>query len=187
MGHSTLSERLLDEFSPRLDSALVLAIAADADSAGGGDRDQHEADARATLQALADATSEESYNPPDVPSAQDEVMSEDTATTESASTLTTTDDEAVERAFQEWSTEDSQLDDDAAHKDLNLIYTENDSMNNASLDPISFLKNLFPKRERIELQVAYSDADYDIQVSQSHISAPRFYMHAHLLKLIRPP
>lgn len=166
MSQSTLSERLLDEFSPRLDSALVLAIAADADSAT-GDRDQHEADARATLQALADATSEESYPPPDIASAHQDDVSEDTATTETASTLTstTTDDEAVERAFQEWSTEDSQLDDDTAHKDLNAIYTENDDVNNASLDPISFLKNLFPKRERIELQVAYSDAEDDIQVS----------------------
>jgi len=169
MGHSSLSERLLSEFSPRLDSALVLAIAADADNASGDHQDQSEADARATLQALADATSEESYNPPYVPSAQQDAMSEDTATTETASTLTstTTDDEAVERAFQEWSTEDSQLEDDDAHKDLNVMYTGNDNLNNISLDPISFLKNLFPKRERIELQVAYSDADEDIQVGQS--------------------
>lgn len=167
MEHSSLSERLLSEFSPKLDSALILAIAADANNGGDDHQEQHEADARATLQALADATSEETYNPldnigNDAAAAQDALS----ATTDTASTLTSTttsttdDEEAVERAFQAWSIEDSQLDDEESHKDL-IVFSQTD----ASLDPISFLKNLFPKRERIELQVAFEDAGEDIQVS----------------------
>lgn len=164
MDHSTLSERLLSEFSPRLDSALVLAIAADA-----GDGDQDEADTRATLQALADATSESSYD--EVPTRSIVDINDNDDTSESTNTEATslstanTDDEAVERAFQAWTIEDSQLDEET-QKDLSADFTSQSSAT-VSLDPISFLKNLFPKRERIELQVAFSDAGEDVEVRQA--------------------
>lgn len=166
MAQTTLSERLLAEFSSKLDSALILAIAADAKD-DNDHQDQKEADARATLQALADATTEDTYSAPYNSALQDS-LSDSTATLDTASTLTstTTDDEAIERAFQEWSIEESQLDDDKeGHKDLNAIYTDSDASHTASLDPISFLKSLFPKRQHIELQVAYSDAEDDIQTT----------------------
>lgn len=164
MEQTKLSERLLADFSPRLDSALVLAIAADA-AHGDGDQESAEANARVTLQALADAVDDEPYsNATILKPVLDMSDNETESATEATSIATTaTDDEAVERAFQAWTIEDSRLDDDAEPKDLNATFESGWSAT-ADLDPISFLKNLFPKRERIELQVAFSDANDDVEV-----------------------
>lgn len=60
---------------------------------------------------------------------------------------TSADDDA-EKAFREWTLQD--------------VPETHDT-----LDPISFLKSLFPRRQTVELDLAFQDANEDVEVSGS--------------------
>lgn len=251
---SSPSDALLAEFSSKLDSSLILAIAAEIDPSA----PSSEQSARETLSALAQAASEqgdaheyeqEDYayaggSPPPAASASGSqlkhllsptpatgasgeassarssgIESEDgtapASMTSSVASLATTasttgtgatdteaasyatDDEAVERAFREWTLaeEEDQREqatppapptDGASSGSQQSGHSTNDverpsqlrrtssrpqprlggsaAQDTSTDDPITFLKNLFPKRERIEIQLALEDADVDVEV-----------------------
>ena len=253
MASPALSDALLAEFSSKLDSSLILAIAAEIDPSA----PSSERSARETLSALAQAASEqgdaheyeqEDYayaggsSPPsasapggsrqlltpagaagasgEASSARSSgIESEDGTTPASmassvASLATTasttgtgatdteaasyaTDDEAVERAFREWTLAEEEDEQEAApstsssanattssgagagqssddaERPSQLRRTSSrppprvgrsNSQTASTDDPITFLKNLFPKRERIEIQLALEDAGDDVEV-----------------------
>lgn len=199
--HAEIADGLLAEYASRLDSSLILAIAAEIDPTS----KDSEQEARATLSALADAASDQGdahdyVQPPASGSQQQhpanghlanlrtddtdgtssiEEKSVDTApstTTTATSDITdgtspaSTDEEAVERAFREWSLgEHEDLQDDS---DPKKDYS-NGTPTFAQLarDPIAFLRTLFPKRERIELQLALEDAGEDVEVRRQPANA----------------
>jgi hypothetical protein len=176
LAQATLSERLLQEFSPKLDSALIMAIAADVDEA---DHDGGMA-ARSTLLALAEATGDDNYSQSSSTTlinnndAEMDRFSENASTATTETTTATTDEEAVERAFEAWTVEESQMD-DQREKELSLpLLDSNSDMEVSQQDPVSFLKNLFPKRDRIEIQVALDDVGQDVEVSVYRYDFLRF-------------
>ena len=254
---SSLSDALLAEFSSKLDSSLILAIAAEIDPAA----PSSEQSARETLSALAQAASEQgdaheyeqedyayadgggsSPPPATAPGGSRQLLtpagaagasggeassarssgieSEDgtapasmassvvslattasttgTGTTDTEAASYATDDEAVERAFREWTLaeeEDKQEEASSATAPAEAGasspepgHSSDDVGRPSQLrrtssrppprvggstaqtaitdDPITFLKNLFPKRERIEIQLALEDAGDDVEVSR---------------------
>ena len=196
------TDALLAEYASRLDSSLILAIAAEIDPSS----PESEQEARTTLAALAEAAADQGdahdyvqqqQQPPS--SAQSGVNShpaanlriddtdgtssiEDKSVDTAPSTATTattdgtspasTDEEAVEKAFREWSL--------GEEEDPHNFDTKKDYSNGApsfallASDPISFLKTLFPKRERIELQLALEDAGQDVEVGRPAQSRAAF-------------
>ena len=153
---SSLGERLLSDYAPALDSALILAISFEYDD---GSPDGETA-ARSTLNALlvAAATVEPDIHINNLGNGHIVNGREDTSSSNSTGT---TDEEEVERAFRDWAIQEKE-DDSSSSNDDNLKDTLTDTMN--TIDPISFLKSLFPKRDRIELDLAFQDAQEDIEV-----------------------
>ena len=147
-----VADTLVAEYGGRLDSSLILAICSEYDD---------EIEARGVLRALADnagaSTSQMTLdtNPVD-----------DSGSSVSGSTLAT-DDDQVERAFQDWTT--SQHDDDRSSQS-----SAPDVSLDRESDPISFLKGLFPRRERIELDLALQDAGLDVEVCHDQSSKSIF-------------
>jgi hypothetical protein len=166
---SSLGDRLAQEYSSRLDSALVLAICSEY-------TDDEESAARSTLDTLA----AESSNGVDTTSAGAGAATDDAQSSSGSASKSSaaTDEEIVERAFRDWTLSTSEIQDStvadssASSSSLNSFYDSGDGFkalssesNNASTnDPVTFLKNLFPRRQTVELELAYQDAGEDVEV-----------------------
>lgn len=165
----SLADRLVSSYST-LDSALVLSIISDFE-------EDQEAEARQILDALAAESS--STIPSTSTSGHAEVApslsySEETASNSGATT--STDEEEAERLFREWSLQDAgtpeqeeqQLKEDATNGSAYVTERSRELENAAT--PLSFLKNLFPKRDQLELTLTLDDAQGDVAVRRTRIS-----------------
>lgn len=196
---ANISDALLAEYASRLDSSLILAIAAEIDPTSQASKDE----ARSTLTALADAASDlgdaHDYVQPASNSATLPQQSngnghhadlriddtdgtssiEDKSVDTAPSTVTTTtatssvtgqtsppsvDEDAVDRAFKEWTLGEQDDGDPHSPGYPKQPFVGSPDFVHMASDAISFLKTLFPKRERIELQLALEDAGQDIEV-----------------------
>lgn len=182
----SLGERLLPVYEHRLDSSLILAICSEYDDDDHEDPAQSsnaEQQARSTLDALSEAaaattttldeeaaSASQAWDNADASSTTMTSVSDAAAgstkdQTSSAAATTDEDEHDVERAFRDWTLQDDAraITDSNDHGIVHQSYQDYDALS----DPISFLKNLFPKRQRVELDLALQDAHGDVEVRGS--------------------
>ena len=152
----SLGDRLVAEYASRLDSALILAISSEYHD----DSQDDETAARATLNALADAAT--SGQQPTIPAS---FQNNEIEGAPSSVGTTTTDEEEVERAFRDWSLQERDTKSTSSNEEEDSKDVFSSTIN--ATDPISFLKSLFPRRDRVELDLAFQDSSESIEVSYS--------------------
>jgi hypothetical protein len=134
-----------------------------------------------------------------------------TGATDAEAASYATDDEAVERAFREWTLAEEEHQQEEASSATSPVdattfssqapgHSSDDAERPSQLrrtssrptprvgssisqtastdDPITFLKNLFPKRERIEIQLALEDAGEDVEVRNAVTLQPSLTLHS---------
>lgn len=187
----TLADRLVAEYRDRLDEALIITISSDfsldeedsarsvltalADEATSVQQQQlQEPQAAVKGNGNARFLERTQLTQPGLS------YTDDDRSTTTSTTLSTTDDEEVERAFRDWSLRESgeytsdgeEIDilpsaslkrNDGSAATTTPTSKGYDSPVNAS-DPISFLKTLFPKRQRLELDLMLQDHENDVEV-----------------------